>query len=176
MATPDSVLQRFKEIVTEITDNQQIKSKRAFALAIGADPSHFNKVLDGTKDLPPSFTEGLQNAFKVRPEFIWNGTGEKYGTVPHGTEQDHISIREHIEVLNKHNRILEDVIKSNLTALATTQHIILAQIKAGQKYHVRREAKGNKKQEVADLLEISTFSRDYFEAMTKVGMNAEEGM
>jgi len=68
-----------------------------------------------------------------------------------------------IQVLKKQNDFLERMLESSLSSLATTQQVVLAEVKAGLKYGALKDAGGNKKKEAEILAQISRTAGEYLQ-------------
>jgi len=63
----------------EIKADKKFKSSRAFALAINADPSFFNKILKGEKSITETYVLELAKKWAVSENWLLHGNGAKYG-------------------------------------------------------------------------------------------------
>jgi len=68
-----------------------------------------------------------------------------------------------IQVLKKQNDFLERMLESSLSSLATTQQVVLAEVKAGLRYGALKDAGGNKKKEAEILAQISRTAGEYLQ-------------
>lgn len=123
----------------ELKADKRLKSARAFALSIDADPSFFDKILKGEKSLTENYLSALVLKYGVNEKWILFGEGEKYRpNIPHGTskneEQELLALL--IELMKRQNVILErqtnnvekkvERIDVNLDSVLVNQREILA--------------------------------------------------
>ena len=64
-------LQEFKE-------EQQLRSVRALALSIGADPSFFDKIYKGQKPISDALLKDLERVYRLNPKWVKFGAEPKY--------------------------------------------------------------------------------------------------
>jgi hypothetical protein len=71
-------------------NNLKAKSKRSFAISIGADASYFNRAIDG-KGFSDDYITAVVKEYGVSEEWLRFGKGEMYGqgspNVPYGTSE-----------------------------------------------------------------------------------------
>ena len=66
--------QRLEEIIAD----KRVKSKRAFALSIGVDPSFFDKMVKGATSITAAYADKIAEKYGVNKEWLFTGTGPKY--------------------------------------------------------------------------------------------------
>ena len=153
--------------LTEIMKEKRFKSVRAFALAIDIDPSYFSKVYKNERPISDPMLEGIQKKLGFKTDWLLTGKGDKYrqdGTGSTGNLLPSDSLHtEIIQILKSHNDFLQRMLEANLNSLATTQQIVLAEVKAGLKYGALKDAGGNKKKEAEILAQISRTAGEYLQ-------------
>jgi len=128
MPVKEVIINRLKEVMAD----QRLKSQRAFALAISADPSFFDKIIKGKKDLTEGVASNLEAKFGVSQEWLYHGRGPKYGPKPNDSPKEDYQIK-YIKQLEKENEYLQGIVKTNLTlVLATVQTLSVRQRAVGE--------------------------------------------
>ena len=64
------------ERLRQIEGSLRLKSRRAWALAIEADPSFFDKIVKGQATLTETYADALQKKFGVNKEWVFHGVGD----------------------------------------------------------------------------------------------------
>lgn len=148
------------------------KTQEQLAVELGYGRTYISESLAPTGKVSHKFL----NAFKKHYADVLENPKNSYATAGVVPVTDLIrEIRSKAEEIKRHNHILENIIEANLTALLTSQNVILSQIKAGQKYEARKDANGDHRKEESILHEIGKYSGEYFLAMTKAGIHADDG-
>lgn len=62
--------------LSEIMRASRVKSSRAFALSVGADPSFFAKIMKGERPLTDLIADAVSKKYGVSLEWVLSGTGE----------------------------------------------------------------------------------------------------
>jgi hypothetical protein len=124
----------------EVIDDKKLKSERAFALSINADPSYLSKILKVQKTITDSILSALEKKYMVRRDWILHGTGLKYGTnVPRELTESLVNDssaaygldykEKYIALLEKENAKKDEIITVSLTELVMGQRISQAHLK-----------------------------------------------
>lgn len=101
----------------------RLKSRRAFALSVGADPSFFDKIMKGTATLTDGYAKLIEEKYGVNKEWLFTGKGDKHpGGKEKAREIDYQA--KYYELLEKEKKALEDdkaffkeIIKTNLAVI-----------------------------------------------------------
>lgn len=111
--------------------------------------------------------ERLQSIKKFLNVPHGNQLGEP--NIPYGLSHTEKLIRvleermtEEKRILEKHNDFLQDIVKTNLTGLATGQRLIRAQVRAIHQWDAHMAAKGDRKKEDALLKQMGKRINDNF--------------
>lgn len=84
-------------------------------------------------------------------------------------------ISEEKRILEKHNDFLQDIVKTNLTGLATGQRLIRAQVRAIHQWDAHMAAKGDPKKEESLLKQMGKRINDNFLESHEGDIPAENG-
>ncbi|HTI09159.1 MAG TPA: hypothetical protein VL832_11410 [Puia sp.] len=74
MSDKENIGQRLEWIIAD----KRLKSKRAFALSIGADPSFFDKMVRGAATLTDKYADNIASKYGVNKEWLYSGKGAPY--------------------------------------------------------------------------------------------------
>jgi len=66
--------QRLEKVIA----GKRVKSRRTFALSIGADPSFFDKMVRGSALLTENYADNIERVYGVNKEWLFSGIGEPY--------------------------------------------------------------------------------------------------
>ena len=134
-----SISERLRKIESDL----RLKSRRAFALSINADPSFFDKILKGTTPLTEAYAEALEKKYGVSREWLFSGEGEVYlKDRPHSFDEWMKTVNSNLEkLLSGQDDILDQ------------QAYTRAEIRGVSRYLIFQDAKDDVKK-MEGLLEL----------------------
>lgn len=107
----------------------------------------------------------LQEKDMVRVEFEQNEQNEQNDSDDSDDSDDRKNdTTEIIEILKNHNSFLQRLLESNLSKMSEVQYMILAQVQAGQKWNAKKISKGNERQYLKEIAEVSTLAGESLNA------------
>lgn len=101
----------------------------------------------------------LQEKDMMHVEFEQNEQEKKAAFEETNNDNDDV-----VEILKNHNSFLQRLLESNLNKMSEVQYMILAQVQAGQKWSAKKIAKGNEKQYLKEIAEVSTLAGESLNA------------
>jgi transcriptional regulator with XRE-family HTH domain len=148
-----------KKKIAELGGNQSEVARR-----VGISSQLLGKYVNGSE---PGITFALawKNAFGEN--LIETGVSREtiISDHPHTAKLIQILENRMVEekrILEKHNDFLQDIVKTNLTGLATGQRLIRAQVRAIHQWDAHMAAKGDRKKEDALLKQMGKRINDNF--------------
>src|ERR1700744_2825094 len=69
---------RVGERLLNIITHQRIKSKRAFAISIDADPSFMDKIIKGKATLTEKIAKKIADVYGINEEWLWSESGDMW--------------------------------------------------------------------------------------------------
>lgn len=153
------IVEMIKKKIGELGGNQSEVARR-----VGISSQLLGKYVNGSE---PGITFALawKNAFGEN--LIETGVSREtiISDHPHTTKLIQVlenRMMEEKRILEKHNDFLQDIVKTNLTGLATGQRLIRAQVRAIHQWDAHMAAKGDRKKEDALLKQMGKRINDNF--------------
>jgi hypothetical protein len=148
--------------IEEIRIEKRIRSKRAFALSIGVDPSFFDKMAKGETPLTQAYANAIALKYGVNIEWLYRGAGDKYikeekpGSVNHQAElaETKEDLKDAMKTIRSYNEFLQGILKTSLGTLLEGQTGNSALLAEMLLRDIHREAGGSpeKEKEILDKL------------------------
>lgn len=183
-----STLKSIKEWFEQLREARAVLTWAEFAKKVGYNRTYVSRVINEQEPLTEEFIKAIRNA-------IDNGTFSVPRITPNKKEtpskvEGVIPVSEYIQEIKRradeaerNRQVLEelfrgnqDIMRSSLASLANlqeamaeTQQLILAQLRAGQKYEAIKDSAGNKKKTEAILRDIDTFAVELLGVGTPAG-------
>jgi transcriptional regulator with XRE-family HTH domain len=134
--------------------------------------------LSGKTQPSESFIEKFEKVFKLKLKdhqaTVIDGP-QKLNSTTLSTDDLKVSVQDYINDLKANLEFQREMIRTNLSQLSSTQHLLLAQVKAGLQWEAKVAAKGNKEKEEQILAEINKLVAEQMVGEFQTDSNAVSG-
>lgn len=163
--------------LSELIKEKRIKSIRAFALSINADPSYFSKVTKCERSIPETMVDAIHDKYGVSPDWLLWGKSPKYRqTAPHEVHNSMVIAPKEPDTELKYIALLEKTLEekeSDLKVLRAAVSKITDTDKRVYKLEITVDALQDKWKEYEPMiLGLREFVTDEIASLKKISREA----